>query len=103
MLEDIENGKIGVVITKDLSRSGRNYLLTGQYIEMIFPEYNVRYIAVNDVFDTIRSENEMMILKNVFTDWFARDTSKKNQSGVFRKGKIGKTADNQCALRLQEI
>ena len=79
MLEDIEDGKIGVVITKDLSRLGRNYLLTGQYIEMIFPEYNVRYIAVNDVFDTIRSENEMMILKNVFNDWFARDTSKKSK------------------------
>lgn len=90
MLEDIENGKIGVVITKDLSRLGRNYLLTGQYIEMIFPEYNVRYIAVNDVFDTIRSENEMMILKNVFNDWFARDTSKKIRAVFSAKGKSGK-------------
>ncbi len=47
LLDDVETGKIGIVITKDLSRLGRNYLLTGQYIEMIFPEYNVRYIAIN--------------------------------------------------------
>ncbi len=90
MLDDVETGKIGIVITKDLSRLGRNYLLTGQYIEMIFPEYNIRYIAINDGVDTIRSENEMMILKNVFNDWYARDTSKKVRSVMQTKGKSGK-------------
>ncbi len=90
MIDDVETGKIGIVITKDLSRLGRNYLLTGQYIEMIFPEYNVRYIAINDGVDTIRSENEMMILKNVFNDWYACDTSKKVRSVMQAKGKSGK-------------
>lgn len=53
MIADMENGRIGTIITKDLSRLGRDYLMTGQYIEMIFPEYNVRYIAVNDNVDSI--------------------------------------------------
>ena len=66
MMSDIEAGKVGTVITKDLSRLGRDYLKTGEYIEIIFPDYDVRYIAVSDGVDTFRSENEMMIFRNVF-------------------------------------
>ena len=66
MMNDIEAGKVGIVITKDLSRLGRDYLKTGEYIEIIFPDYDVRYIAVSDGVDTFRSENEMMIFRNVF-------------------------------------
>ena len=54
MVRDMENRKIGTVITKDLSRLGRDYLITGQYIEMIFPDHDVRYIAINDNVDTQR-------------------------------------------------
>lgn len=72
MIDDVKAGKVGVIITKDLSRFGRDYLMTGQYIEMILPDYNVRYIAVIDGVDTLRSENEMMVFKNVFNDWYAR-------------------------------
>ncbi|WP_367112610.1 recombinase family protein [uncultured Ruminococcus sp.] len=79
MIADMENGRIGTIITKDLSRLGRDYLMTGQYIEMIFPEYNVRYIAVNDNVDTLKAENEMMIFRNVFNDFYARDCSKKSK------------------------
>ena len=90
MVADMENGRIGTIITKDLSRLGRDYLMTGQYIEMIFPEYNVRYIAVNDNVDTLKSENEMMILRNVFNDFYARDCSKKIKAVFKAKGMSGK-------------
>ena len=54
MLADIEEGKVGTVITKDLSRLGRDYLKTGEYIEIIFPDHDVRYIAINDGVDTLK-------------------------------------------------
>ncbi len=90
MIEDMENGKIGIIITKDLSRLGRDYLKTGQYIEMIFPDYDVRYIAINDGVDTAKSENELMAFKNIFNDWFAKDTSKKISAVFKAKGMSGK-------------
>ena len=90
MMEDVKSGKVGTVITKDLSRFGRDYLMTGQYIEMILPDYDVRYIAINDGVDTLRSENEMMAFKNVFNDWFARDWSKKIRAVFKSKGQSGK-------------
>ncbi len=55
MMSDIEAGKVGTVITKDLSRLGRDYLKTGEYIEIIFPDYDVRYIAINDSNGHIRT------------------------------------------------
>ena len=90
MIADMENGKIGIIITKDLSRLGRDYLKTGQYIEMIFPDYDVRYIAINDSVDTTKSENELMAFKNIFNDWYARDTSKKIRAVFKAKGMSGK-------------
>ncbi len=90
MMNDIEAGKIGIVITKDLSRLGRDYLKTGEYIEIIFPDYDVRYIAINDNVDTFKSENELMAFKNIFNDWFARDTSKKIKAVFKAKGQSGK-------------
>ena len=70
MMADIEDGKVGIVITKDLSRLGRDYLKTGELIEMVFPDYDVRYIAINDGVDTLKSENELMAFKNIFNDWY---------------------------------
>ena len=90
MLADIENGKVGTVITKVLSRLGRDYLKTGEYIEIIFPDYDVRYIAINDNVDTLKSENELMAFKNIFNDWYARDTSKKIRAVMKAKGESGK-------------
>ena len=55
---------------EDLSRLGRDYLKTGELIEMTFPDYDVRYIAINDGVDTLKSENELMAFKNIFNDWF---------------------------------
>ena len=78
MIDDIEDGKINCVVTKDLSRLGRNYILTGQYTEIYFPSKGVRYIAINDNVDTDRSEStELMSFKNLFNEWFIRDTSRK--------------------------
>lgn len=90
MMEDVKLGKVGTAITKDLSRFGRDYLMTVQYIEMILPDYDVRYIAINDRVDTLCSENEMMVFKNVFNDWFARDCSKKIKAVFKSKGQSGK-------------
>ena len=90
MMSDIEEGKVATVITKDLSRLGRDYLKTGELIEMVFPDYDVRYIAVNDNVDTAKSENELMAFKNIFNDWYARDCSKKIRAVFKAKGQAGK-------------
>ncbi|MBQ8613045.1 MAG: recombinase family protein [Ruminiclostridium sp.] len=90
MITDMENGKIGTIITKDLSRLGRDYLKTGEYIELIFPDYDIRYIAINDNVDTAKSENEMMVFRNVFNDFYAKDTSKKVRAVFKAKGLLGK-------------
>ena len=90
MIKDMEDGKIGTVVTKDLSRLGRDYLMTGKYIEVIFPNYNVRYIAVNDSVDTAKGENDMMVFRNVFNDFYAKDTSKKVKAVFKAKGQSGK-------------
>ncbi len=90
MMTDIEDGKVATVITKDLSRLGRDYLKTGEYIEIIFPDYDVRYIAVNDNVDTFKSENELLAFKNIFNDWYARDCSKKIKAVFKAKGQSGK-------------
>lgn len=80
MLEAIESGQVAVCITKDLSRLGRNSSLTGLYINFTFPKYGVRYIAINDYFDTIDPnsvDNDMAGIKNWFNEFFAKDTSRK--------------------------
>ena len=90
MMADIDDGKVSTVITKDLSRLGRDYLKTGEYIEIIFPDYDVRYIAINDNVDTFKSENELLAFKNIFNDWYARDCSKKIRAFCKAKGQSGK-------------
>ena len=94
MMADVEAGKVGIVITKDLSRLGRDYLKTGELIEMVFPDYDVRYIAINDGVDTFKSENELMAFKNIFNDWYARDTSKKIRAVFKANGQSGKHLSN---------
>lgn len=85
MISDIEAGKINCVITKDLSRLGRNYILTGQYTELYFPSHQVRYIAVNDGVDSIKGESEIAPFKNIINEWVARDTSNKVKSAFRTK------------------
>jgi len=89
MLGDIESGSVGTVITKDLSRLGRNYIEVGRYTEIVFPQCDVRFIAVNDSFDSANGENEFMSLKNLFNDWYVRDTSKKVKAVMKAKAQRG--------------
>ena len=79
MIADIEAGKIGCVITKDLSRLGRNYIEAGSYIEIFFPKHNVRYIAITDGVDSLtRQEMDITPFKNILNDIV--------QPGYFPKG-----------------
>ena len=92
MLAETEAGNVAVCITKDLSRLGRNSSLTGLYINFTFPKYNVRYIAINDNFDTIdpnSTDNDFAGIKNWFNEFFARDTSRKIRAVNKAKGERG--------------
>lgn len=90
MISDMENGEIGIIVTKDLSRLGRNQLHTGLYIEERFPMFGVRYIAINDNVDTDSSEsNDLMPFKNLFNEWFIRDTSRKIRAVMKAKAERG--------------
>lgn len=96
LLEMMEQGKVSTLITKDLSRLGRNYIEVGNYTEMLFPRWNVRYIAVNDNYDSLYSEgNEFAPFKNLFNEWFARDTSKKIRAVVKAKAELGERVSTQ--------
>ena len=92
MLAEIEAGHVEVVITKDLSRLGRNSSLTGLYINYTFPQYGVRYIAINDHFDTIdpnSTDSDMAGIKNWFNEWYSKDTSRKIRAVNKAKGERG--------------
>ena len=92
MLAEIEAGNVAVCCTKDLSRLGRNSSLTGLYINFTFPKYGVRYIAINDHFDTIdpnSTDNDVAGIKNWFNEFFAKDTSRKIRAVQKVKGERG--------------
>lgn len=89
LINDIKYGKVNLVITKDLSRLGRNYIQTGYYTEEFFPENNVRYIALNDNYDTFKEENDFAPFKNIINEWYAKDISKKIRFTLDNKAKSG--------------
>ena len=96
LLADIERKKINCVITKDLSRLGRNYIETGKYIEEYFPTKNVRYIAINDNYDTGSDiDNDFAPFKNIINEWYAKDISKKVKSSFLMKRKNGELIAGQ--------
>ena len=103
MLSDIEDGKINCVITKDLSRLGRNYLETGSFTEIYFPEHNVRYIAVTDGVDTAKgSTMDITPFKNLLNDMYAQDISKKIKSSVLTRQKQGKFTGGKAPYGYQK-
>ncbi len=77
LVKDIEQKKVNLVLTKDLSRLGRNYIMTGHYTEIYFPSKNVRYIAINDGIDTSNDNNDLAPFKNILNDMYSKDISKK--------------------------
>ena len=88
---DIEEGKIGCVIVKDMSRIGRNYLEVGFYTEVLFREKGVRFIAISNGVDSTHSEsNEFAPFLNIMNEWYVRDTSRKIKSVLRNKGMEGK-------------
>lgn len=92
MIDEIEAGHVGTVITKDLSRLGRNSALTGLYINYTFPQNDVRYIAINDHFDSINpnsTDSDIAGIKNWFNEFFAKDTSRKIRAVQKAKGERG--------------
>lgn len=91
LVQDATDHKINLVLTKDLSRLGRDYIEAGKYTDFIFPSLGCRFIALNDGVDTIRKNNEMLvILKNVMNDLYARDTSNKIKAVKLSTFKAGK-------------
>ena len=90
LIEDIELGRIDLVITKDLSRLGRNYIQVGYYTEEYFPEKNVRYIALNDNYDSDDGDGDDFIpFRNVINEWYAKDISKKIRFTLDNKSRSG--------------
>ena len=89
MMEEIEDGNIGIVLVKDMSRLGRDYLKVGQIVEM-FRQKDVRLIAVNDGTDTLRGDDDFLPFRNIMNEWYAKDTSKKIRSTFKAKGEAGK-------------
>ena len=89
MLRAIERRQINLVITKDLSRLGRNYLQTGHLIEDFFPRNGVRYIAMNDGIDTLRDNNDIAPFKNILNEMYSKDISKKVHSSYLLKAQKG--------------
>lgn len=93
LLEDAKTGKINLIIVKDLSRFGRNYIQVGQYIDYIFPTYNIRFIALSDNVDTANKDTsamDMMPIVNLFNEWHAASTSKKIKAVIEANCRAGK-------------
>ena len=86
----VEQGLVGTWIVKDMSRFGRDYLQVGRFTEIVFPSYDVRFIAVNDAVDSAKGDNDFTVIRNVFNDFYAKDTSKKVRAVMKAKGASGK-------------
>lgn len=93
LLEDAKNRRIDIIIVKDLSRFGRNYIQVGQYVDYIFPMYNIRFIALSDNVDTADTNSsgmDMMPIMNVFNEWHSANTSKKIRAVIEANARAGK-------------
>ena len=89
LLDDVEQGTVNLVITKDLSRLGRDYIMTGYYSEIYFPSKGIRYIAVADNFDSLKNDNDIAPFKNILNDMYARDISRKIKNAKRQRAKNG--------------
>ncbi len=89
MMDDVESGTVNCIITKDLSRFGREHVMMDYYLEFYFPEKKVRYIAVSDGEDTEKGLSDFVPFKNLFNEWFAKDTSRKVKTSLNAKFRAG--------------
>lgn len=97
MLADIEAGKVGVVLAKDMSRIGRDYLQTGFYTEVVFREHGVRFIAIGNGVDSAdKSSGEFAPFINIMSEWYLRDCSRKQCAAYQARGRAGKPTTNHA-------
>ena len=89
MMDDVETGKVNCIITKDLSRFGREHVMMDYYLEFVFPEKQIRYIAVAENEDTEKGLSDFVPFKNLFNEWFAKDTSRKVKTALRAKFAAG--------------
>ena len=91
MMADAQAGLIKTIIVKDMSRFGRDYIMVGYYTEILLPQADIRFIAVNDGVDTDnQADNDFTPFRNIINEWYAKDTSKKIRSVLKAKGNAGK-------------
>ncbi|MBQ3762755.1 MAG: recombinase family protein [Clostridia bacterium] len=87
----VDEGRVGTIIVKDMSRLGRDYLQVGMYTDMVFPNADVRFIAINNNVDSAnKTENDMTPFINIFNEFYAKDTSRKIRAVIKAKGQAGK-------------
>lgn len=96
LLDDIEERKIDLVITKDLSRLGRDYIMTGYFTDIYFPKKSVRYIAINDGIDTKTDSNDIAPFKNIMNDMYAKDISRKIKTAKRQRAYQGMHISSQA-------
>lgn len=89
MMADVDAGRVNCIVTKDLSRFGRDHIIVGYYLEYEFPDKQVRYIAVSENEDTKKGVSDFVPFKNLFNEWFARDTSRKVKTALHAKYAAG--------------
>lgn len=102
MIEDIEADKVNMVVVKDLSRLGRNYIQTGQYTDIFFPDRGVRFVALNDGIDTKNTDNDIAPFKNILNQMYSTDLSKKVRSAVRTKKQKGEYLSNYAPYGYQK-
>ena len=102
LLEDVERGAVNMVITKDLSRLGRDYIMTGYYSEIFFQTKGVRYIALADDVDSLKGTNEIAPFKNILNEMYARDVSKKVKNAKRQRAKQGLFIGSQAPYGYQK-
>ena len=96
MLNLIESGQISAVIVKDMSRLGREYIQMGLFTEILFPRYEVRFIAIGDHVDSFKGENDFTALRSIFNEWHVRDTSRKVRAVKDMQARNGKRVNGCC-------
>ena len=99
----MEAGFVNLVITKDLSKLGRDYIMTGYYNEIFFPSHDVRYISINDNVDTLYDNNDIAPFKNILNDMYAKDISRKVKSAYYKDDNTRTTLGLYIELQLHYI
>ena len=96
LMSDADAGRINMIITKDLSRLGRDYIMTGYHLELIFPAKGIRYVALSDGYDSLKKDNEIAPFKNILNEMYARDISKKIKSAKHQQARQGQFIGTQA-------